>query len=107
VDEAIEAVQEHGWPRVQVAVPERLGVNGGPQQVWWGVGVIGTRDYNCEVWHCLDVPGYGLGSFLGHYWTTRARIDRWNRDLYLAQAATMTQLTGVLMTAELEVIRPL
>jgi len=107
VDEAIEAVKEHGWSRVQVAVPERPGVNGGLQQLWWGVGVIGTRDYNCEVWHCLDVPGYGLGSFLGHYWTTHARIDRWNRDLYLAQAATMTQLTGVLMTEDLEKIEPL
>ena len=107
VDEAIEAVKEHGWSRVQVAVPERPGVNGGLQQLWWGVGVIGTRDYNCEVWHCLDVPGYGLGSFLGHYWTTHARIDRWNRDLYLAQAATMTQLTGALMTEDLEKIEPL
>ncbi len=29
------------------------------------------------------------------------------RDLYLAQAATMTQLTGVLMTGDLEDIRPL
>jgi hypothetical protein len=107
VDEAIRAVKEHGWSRVQVAVPERPGINGGLQQLWWGVGVIGTREYNCEVWHCLDVPGYGLGSFLGHYWTTHARIDRWNRDLYLAQAATMTQLAGFLMTADLEQIKPL
>ncbi len=107
VDEAIEAVKEHGWSRVHVSVPERPGVNGGLQQLWWGVGVIGTRDFKCEVWHCLDVPGYGLGSFLGHYWTTDARIDRWNRDLYLSQAAAMTQLTGVLMTEDLETIKPL
>jgi len=107
VDEAIEAVKEHGWSRVHVSVPERPGVNGGLQQLWWGVGVIGTRDFKCEVWHCLDVPGYGLGSFLGHYWTTDARIDRWNRDLYLSQAAAMTQLTGVLMTEDLEAIKPL
>jgi len=106
VDRAIEAVKVHRWPRVQVAVPERPGINGGLQQVWWGVGVMGTRDFNCEVWHCLDVPGYGLGSFLGHYWSTAARIDRWNRDLYLAQTETMTQLTGVLMTEDLDAIKP-
>jgi hypothetical protein len=53
---------------------------------------------------CRD--GNGLGSFLGRYWTTHARIDRWNRQLYLAQAATMTQLTGVLMTEDLEAIKP-
>jgi hypothetical protein len=61
VDEAISAVKQHRWPRVQVAVPERPGVKGGLQQPWWGVGVMGTRDVNCEVWHCLDVPGNGLG----------------------------------------------
>jgi hypothetical protein len=107
VNEGIRAVKEHGWPRVQVVVPERPGVNGGLQQLWWGVGVMGNRDFRCEIWHCLDVPGFGLGSFLGHYWSTRARVDRWNRDLYLAQAAAMTQLTGVLMTRDLGEIAPL
>ncbi len=57
-------------------------------------------------WHCLDVPGVGLGGFLGHYWTIYAGIDRWNKDLFRSQAATMTQLTGFLMTADLEEIRP-
>ncbi len=113
IDEAIKAAKAHGWSRVQVAVPERPGINGELQQVWWGLGVIGLSDdekvaeylnYNCEVWHCLGVPGYGLGGFLGHYWTAHARIDRWNKDQFLAQVTTMTQLTGVLMTADLEEI---
>jgi hypothetical protein len=104
IAEAIRAVKEHGWPRVQVAVPERPGINGGIQQVWWGVGAVGMRatGYGCEVWHCLDLPGYGLGGFLGYYWTSKARIDRWNGDLFRIQAATMIQLTDVLMSADLE-----
>ena len=106
IDAAIAAAKEHGWERVQVAAPERKGINGGIQQLWWGVGVVGTRDYNCKVWHCLDVPGFGLGGFLGYYWTTASGIERWNKDLFEDQAHTMTQLTGVLMTADLDEVRP-
>lgn len=86
VNAAIKAVEEHGWSRAQVAVPERPGIHGGLQQVWWGVGAmgLGETDYGCEIWHCLDLPGYGLGGFLGYYWTTDARIDRWNKDLFRA-----------------------
>ena len=110
IDSAIAAVKRYGWSRAQVSVPERKGVNGGLQQVWWGVGVIALGDtgyYDCRKWHCLDVPGFGLGGFLGHYWSTAATIDRWNKDLFVSQVATMTELTGVLMNADLEDIRPL
>ena len=108
IDAAIEAIRKHGWTRAQVAVPERPGIHGGLQQVWWGVGALGLGDtgYSCDVWHCLDVPGFGLGGFLGHYWTIYAGIERWNNDLFRSQAATMTQLTGFLMTADLEEIDP-
>ncbi len=106
IDAAVAAAKQHGWERVQVSAPERKGINGGLQQLWWGLGVAGLRDYNCEVWHCLDVPGFGLGGFLGLYWTTASGIERWNKDLFEDQAHTMTQLTGVLMTADLEEIRP-
>ncbi len=115
IDAAITAVRKYGWSRAQVAVPERPGKNGGLQQVWWGVGALGTRDTGtegeplrrCNVWHCLDVPGFGLGGFLGHYWSSNADISRWNKDLFRSQAATMTELTGVLMTADLDLIEPL
>ena len=105
ISAAIKAVASHGWSRAQVAVPERLGRNGGLQQVWWGVGALGLADtgyYDCDVWHCLDVPGFGLGGFLGQYWSSAARIDRLNTELFVSQAATMTELTGVLMSADLE-----
>ena len=103
VDAAVAAVQKYGWSRAQVSVPERPGINGGLQQLWWGVGVIALPT-RCEIWHCLDVPGYGLGGFLGHYWTSHATIERFNADLFVSQALTMTELTGVLMTADLATI---
>ena len=109
IDAAISAVRKYGWSRAMVSVPERPGINGGLQQVWWGVGVVGLADtgyYNCYVWHCIDVPGFGLGGFLGHYWTSDATIDRWNQALFQSQAATMTELTGVLMTADLAEVKP-
>ena len=109
INAAITAVKKYGWSRAIVSVPERPGINGGLQQVWWGVGVIALPDtgyYSCEVWACLDLPGYGLGGFLGHYWSTAAGIERWNKELFTAQAATMTELTGVLMTADLAEIKP-
>lgn len=110
IDAAISAVRKYGWSRAMVSVPERPGINGGLQQVWWGVGVVGLADtgyYNCFVWHCIDVPGFGLGGFLGHYWTSDATIDRWNQALFQSQAATMTELTGVLMTADLAEVKPI
>jgi hypothetical protein len=106
---AKKAVDQYGWSRAQVSVPERSGRRGGLQQVWWGVGALGQADtgyYNCDVWHCLDLPGFGLGGFLGHYWSSAATIDRWNKDLFVSQAATMTELTGVLMSADLNMIQP-
>ncbi len=102
IDAAVAAAQVHGWERVQVVVPERPGINGGLQQVWWGVGSRALR--GCP--QCLDLPGYGLGGFLGLYWTTASGIERWNKDLFEDQANTMTRLTGVLMTADLDEIRP-
>jgi hypothetical protein len=110
IEAAISAVKKHGWSRAQVSVPGRPGKNGGLQQVWWGVGAIGQsgdpESQRCQVWHCLDVPGYGLGGFLGYYWTVDADIDRWNGELFRSQAATMTELTGVLMTSDLDAIAP-
>ena len=108
IEAAKQAVNRYGWSRAQVSVPERAGSHGGLQQVWWGVGAIGLGDtgyYNCDVWHCLDIPGFGLGGFLGHYWSSAATIERWNKELFVSQAATMTELTGVLMSADLDAIQ--
>jgi len=108
IEAAKQAVDRYGWSRAQVSVPERAGSRGGLQQVWWGVGALGQADtgyYNCEVWHCLDLPGFGQGGFLGHYWSSAATIERWNKALFVSQAATMTELTGVLMSADLNAIQ--
>lgn len=108
VDAAITALNKYGWSRAQVSVPERLGKRDKLQQVWWGVGALGQADtgyYNCYVWHCLDLPGFGLGGFLGHYWTTDSRIERWDKNLFVSQVATMTELTGVLMTSDIQDIQ--
>lgn len=113
IDNAISAVKTHGWRRVQVVCPERLGIHGGFQQQWWGLGVVclpASNTDNGQASHSkgppLDVPGYGLGSFLGYYWTTDSGIDRWSCELSLAQIKTMVQLTGVLLTADLATIQP-
>ena len=66
-----------------------------------GVGEGALRD--CET--CLDLPGYGLGGFLGYYWATATGIERWSQELYKDQAHTMTQLAGLLMAADLDEIR--
>jgi hypothetical protein len=102
IDAAVAAAKRYNWERVQVVAPERPGINGGFQQVWWGVGSIALRD--CA--QCLDLPGFGLGSFLGFYWTSASGIERWNKELFKNQAHTMTELAGVLMTADLGEIRP-
>jgi len=59
----------------------------------------------CKV--CLDLSGFGLRSFLGFYWTTASGIERWNKELFCKQARTMTESTGLLMTADIEAIKPL
>lgn len=102
IDAAVSAAKRYNWERVQVAVPERPGINGGLQQVWWGVGAIALPGRR----NSLDLPGFGMGSFLGYYWTTATGIERWNKELFRNQAMTMTELTGVLMTAGLEAIKP-
>lgn len=102
IDAAVAAAKRYDWERVQVAVPERPGINGGFQQVWWGVGSIALPGRE----NSLDLPGFGMGSFLGFYWTTASGIERWNKELFRNQAHTMTELTGILMTADLDEIKP-
>ena len=102
IDAAVSAAKEYGWERVQVAVPERPGINGGLQQRWWGIA--GRFHRRCP--DCLDLPGFGLGGFLGLYWTTASGIERFDQELFKNQADTMTELTGLLMTADLDAIRP-
>jgi hypothetical protein len=105
IKEAISAVKNFGWSRVQVAVPERPGFNDGTQEYWWGVGTFAKRD-KCGMFRCWDIPGYAMAGNLGYYWTSRSDIERWDQDLFHAQAATMARLTGFLMATPLPDFQP-
>lgn len=108
IEAAIGAIGKYGWSRGQVSVPERPGIRGQRQELWWGLGSIGLRStpYGCEVWHCLDLPGFGMAGFLDYYYTIHSGIERWDATQHLAQTATMIELTGMLMTSDLEDIQP-
>jgi hypothetical protein len=107
IDMAIHAVKTHDVRRIQVVVPERPGINGGIQQWWWGVGVLGLSEHHLDTGQpYLNIPGYGMAGFLGYYWTTASGIERWSPDHALRQIKTMTQLTTFLMQAEMAEIQP-
>jgi hypothetical protein len=108
IETAIRAAKKFRPSKLHVVVPERPGINGQMQQKWWGVGVIGTKDYeNEERLHSLDIPGFGFAGFLGNYWSIYSGIDIWNIDLHMKQVNMMTNLTNELMTADIAEIRPL
>jgi imidazolonepropionase-like amidohydrolase len=88
VARAVRAVRENRLPRTLVQAVERSGIHGGTQGVWYGMGAIALE------W---NLPAYAMLGYLGGYWTTRAGLSRFDPDLFLAQVATMTQLTGDLM----------
>jgi len=100
IDAAIGAVKTYQPKRVTVSVPERPGVNGDRQEGWWGVASFGQGELyrGGGGW---DLPMFGFGGWLGNYWNTRTGIEAWDKDLFVAQASTMTRLTGVLMTVDL------
>ena len=95
VDMAIAAVKDNGLPRTQVQCPGRKGMHGGDQGPWYGLGSIANRNH---------IPGVaGIGALTG-YWTTTARLDSLDVNLFLTQMASMSQLCASLMLAELESI---
>ena len=92
VDLAIRAVTDNKLTRVQVQSPGRPGKHGRDQGPWYGLGGIARR---------LQIPGYGTMGLLSAYWTTRARLDYLDADHFVAQVATLSQICGGLMTAEI------
>lgn len=94
IDLAIKAVKDNNWPRCAVQAPERPGVHGKPQGVWYGMGELGLE----EGW---DLPGFATMGTQGSYWATTARIDMFDKNLFRAQVAAMSQLTGELMLMDL------
>lgn len=90
ISEAIRAVQAAGVPRAMVQSPPR-----GNQGNWSGMSDVAVKK---------NYPGYGMSSNMSAYWSTQARINTFDKDLFIKQAAVAAQLTGVLMTAGLDQI---
>jgi len=96
VDMAIRAVKDNKLKRAQVQCPGRKGIHGGEQGPWYGLGSIART---------LGVPGIStMGSMTG-YWSTKARMDYLDTAHFVNQVATMCQLCGELMTADVSSIR--
>jgi len=95
VDWAIAAIEANRLERVQVQCPGRPGKHGGEQGPWYGLGNIARR---------IGVPGVATMGSMTAYWTTKARLPWLDADHFVAQVATMTQICGQLMLADLQKI---
>ena len=96
IDLAVRAVKDNGLSRVQVQCPARPGSHGKAQGPWYGLGGIANR---------LEIPGYGAMGLLSAYWTTRARLEYLDADHFVTQVATLNQICGGLMTADIADIK--
>ncbi len=96
VDMAIKAVKDNGLRRVQVQCPGRKGLHGGEQGPWYGLGGIARR---------IGVAGASTMGSMTAYWSTKARLDYLDADHFVNQMRVMSQITGELMTAEVESIK--
>jgi hypothetical protein len=96
VDLAIRAVKENELPRVQVQCPGRPGIHGAKQGPWYGLGGIAGR---------LGIPGASTMGSMSAYWSTKARMDYLDTKHFVNQVATMTQMCGELMIADVETIK--
>jgi hypothetical protein len=92
VDIAIGAVKDNHLARVQVQCPGRKGLHGGDQGPWYGLGRIAER---------IGVPGASAMGSMSAYWSNKARMDYLDADHFVDQVATMSQICGELMLAEL------
>ena len=98
VDWAIQAVKDNGLERVQIQCPGRPGVKKGEQGPWYGLGGIATR---------LKIPGASTMGSMSAYWSSKARIDYFDAEHFVDQVATMSQICGELMLADMKKIETL
>lgn len=96
VDLAVAAVKDNSVPRTQVQAPGRKGLHGGEQGPWYGLGSIANRNH---------IPGFAVIGALTGYWTSTARLDRLDVNLFLTEMAAASQMCSSLMLAELESIK--
>lgn len=87
---AIKAVSAHGLPRTLVQSPPRAG-----QGHWFGMGKVALE---------RKIPGFGMMGYMGPYWATTGRIDKFDSALMVRQIAAMAQLTEALMAADLRTL---
>lgn len=95
VDMAIGAVKANGFYGASVTNVDRPGIEGESQGRWFGLGSIARR---------LGLPGYATMGSMGAYWSTNGRIDKFDKDHFVRQVATMSQLLGQLMVADLNTV---
>jgi hypothetical protein len=84
---AVKAVQDNRLPRTLVQCPPRK-----DQGIWIGMGTVALKKH---------IPGFAITASATAYWSTEARIDKFDKDLTWKQIAVVTQLTGELMKADL------
>lgn len=96
VDIAIKAVKDNQLKRVQVQCPGRKGIHGGEQGPWYGLGGIARR---------IGVAGASTMGSMTAYWSTKTRIDYLDTHHFVNQIATMNQICGELMVADVAWIK--
>ncbi|MGI9308444.1 MAG: hypothetical protein ACR2P6_04210 [Gammaproteobacteria bacterium] len=81
---AIEGVKAFSVPRTMVQSPPR-----GGQGNWSGMSDVSVKK---------NYPGYGISTNMSAYWSTRAGIDTFDKNLFIKQVGLAAHLTGTLMT---------
>jgi hypothetical protein len=97
VEMAIKAVKDNGLRRVSVEQVDRPGIHGRYQGRWLGLGSAPRR---------RGIPAFATMGDMAAYWSTAAKIDAFSAKHFVTQVATMTQLVGELMVADLAEIKP-
>lgn len=93
IDAAYQAAVRNQVRSAVIRSPGRPGKNGGSQGPWYGMSRQGSL---------LGLPTYGVQGDLGAYWAFSGRIDRLDARSFTRQVATFIELTGFLMTADLD-----
>lgn len=96
VDLAIKAVKDNHLKRTQVQCPGRKGIHGGEQGPWYGLGGIARR---------INVAGVSTMGSMCAYWSTKTRLDYLDVPQFITEIATMTEICGNLMIADVNSIR--
>jgi len=92
VELAAKAVENNGLPSAFIRNVARPGVHGNSQGRWFGMAKHAPG---------LGIPAFAMMGFMGAYWATSSDIERFDASLFRRQVATVVQLTGELMTADL------